>query len=190
MIAKLISANANDIASEISLPSFPVTIGRGLQVDIQVPDQWTSRQHCRIVRAETQLVVQDLGSTYGTFVNGQAIVEATLNHGDTLTVGISNFQVHLKDREPASVFELVSVSWKKLRSKIWNPPANPAASRDSANNDQAAAAAAGNLLEPVLQTHCEEFSAETSISPDAEDSALTETNTASHEGALNSCPCC
>ena len=190
MIAKLISANANDIASEIRLPSFPVTIGRGLQVDIQVPDQWTSRQHCRIVRAETQLVVQDLGSTYGTFVNGQAIVEATLNHGDTLTVGISNFQVHLKDREPASVFELVSVSWKKLRSKIWNSPANPAASRDSANNDQAAAAAAGNLLEPVLQTHCEEFSAETSISPDAEDSALTETNTASHEGALNSCPCC
>lgn len=128
MIAKLVCANASDGASEIPLPSLPVTIGRGSQVDVQIPDQWASREHCRIVQSQQQLVVQDLGSTSGTFVNGQPIVEAALHHGDTLTVGISRFQVHLESGMQSSVLNRIGVSWKKLSSKIRTPLANPAGS--------------------------------------------------------------
>ena len=126
MIAKLVCTNSSDRASEIPLPSLPVTIGRGAQVDVQILDQWASRQHCRIVESQQQLVVQDLGSTSGTFVNGQPIVEAALHHGDTLTVGLSTFQVHLERREQSSVFDRIGVSWKKLSSRMRTPHTNAA----------------------------------------------------------------
>src|SRR3954468_21412281 len=58
-------------------------------------DPEISRQHARISRnAQGQLVVEDLGSTNGTYVNGQRIAGPTpLNPGDTVQVGRSSLTV-------------------------------------------------------------------------------------------------
>src|SRR3954449_1830163 len=58
-------------------------------------DPEISRQHARLSRnPQGQLVVEDLGSTNGTYVNGQRIAGATtLNPGDTVQMGRSTLSV-------------------------------------------------------------------------------------------------
>ena len=66
----------------------PVTIGRQDQCDVQVKGTWVSRQHTRIAWSGTEYVVEDLGSTNGTFVNGERISgPRALKSGDLLQLG-------------------------------------------------------------------------------------------------------
>ena len=46
-----------------------------------------------------QLLVRDLGSRHGTYVNGQQVTEARLAPGDELCIGLTHF---LAEYEPAS----------------------------------------------------------------------------------------
>jgi hypothetical protein len=71
-----------------TIQDYPQTIGRGAGSDIVIPDKTLSRQHARIQATDRGCVVEDLGSTNGTFVNGQRITSPTLvRPGDTLQVG-------------------------------------------------------------------------------------------------------
>jgi hypothetical protein len=71
-------------------------IGRSAAAEGRLGDDpEISRQHARITRnPQGQLVVEDLGSTNGTYVNGQRIAgPTTLNPGDTLQMGQSSLSV-------------------------------------------------------------------------------------------------
>lgn len=71
-----------------ALEGSQVVIGRGRDAQIRVDDVGISRSHVRINRAlDGQFVVQDLGSTNGTFVAGNRVKEAFLKDGDHLQVG-------------------------------------------------------------------------------------------------------
>ena len=64
------------------------TVGRTARADFIVTAAMVSRLHCRLsASASGQLVVQDLGSTNGTRVNGEKIERATLKAGDRLKIG-------------------------------------------------------------------------------------------------------
>jgi len=76
---------------EITLDQFPIELGRGVNVGVRIDDRWLSRRHCEISAADGLLVVRDLGSRQGTFINGQAVVESTLRPGDELCIGLSHF---------------------------------------------------------------------------------------------------
>ena len=65
-------------------------------------DRWVSRRHWEVVDEEGVLVVRDLGSKYGTFVNGRPISQAALLPGDMLSVGLSNFVAGYEPPVPES----------------------------------------------------------------------------------------
>ena len=65
-----------------------MTIGREANNDIVVEDPQVSRHHVRLTQQGAGYVAEDLGSTNGTFLNGQRVFGVRpLNGGDTLGVG-------------------------------------------------------------------------------------------------------
>lgn len=73
------------------IPSFPFTLGRNESADLPIPSSRVSREHAVIVRDEGGYRVRDLGSTNGTYVNGQRIDDAPLEDGDLLVVADVEF---------------------------------------------------------------------------------------------------
>jgi len=75
-------------------PGAARTIGRGAQADFIFEAPLVSRLHCRITADSSgQLVMEDLGSTNGTTVNGTPTARAILRAGDVLGVGRVSFSV-------------------------------------------------------------------------------------------------
>jgi ABC-type multidrug transport system ATPase subunit len=65
-------------------------VGADASCDIVVEGQWVSRQHCRLEQTAEGFVLEDLGSTNGTFVNGKRIsAPTTVSRSDTITLGRS-----------------------------------------------------------------------------------------------------
>ncbi len=75
----------------------PLTvIGRSTECDLVVKASQVSKRHCRILLTSDQVVVEDLGSSNGTFVNGARIDRAHLQDGDELDIGGHVYEVRLK----------------------------------------------------------------------------------------------
>jgi DNA-binding winged helix-turn-helix (wHTH) protein len=67
-----------------------LTIGRGEDCDIVLPDRQVSRQHIKILRDEQGFAVEDLGSKNGTYVNGLPVQGvARLQDGDEIQIALS-----------------------------------------------------------------------------------------------------
>jgi FHA domain-containing protein len=64
-------------------------IGRGTEADIRLPDTGVSRKHVDVVLDGGVAVVEDLGSTNGTLVNGRRITRQPLSDGDVIRIGHS-----------------------------------------------------------------------------------------------------
>ncbi|HXU06001.1 MAG TPA: GGDEF domain-containing protein [Polyangia bacterium] len=64
-----------------------VVIGRGQKAQIRLFDDGISREHAQIVIEGNQIVLQDLGSTNGTFCNGLKVDRRELVDGDKILVG-------------------------------------------------------------------------------------------------------
>lgn len=83
------------------LPSKPAySIGRLPDNDLPLSNDTTvSSHHARvIVRAGTQLLLEDLGSSNGTFVNGQQISRQSIGPDDVVLIGSSELQLRLSQR--------------------------------------------------------------------------------------------
>ncbi|MBO3724134.1 DUF3662 domain-containing protein [Actinomyces bowdenii] len=77
-----------DINGQRYLLTGPVTvIGRGSEADIIVDDSGVSRRHLEIRLTQGNTIATDMGSTNGTFVEGQRVDAVTLVDGNTLTIG-------------------------------------------------------------------------------------------------------
>lgn len=81
----------------------PAVIGRSREAQVRVSDPWVSRRHCEIDRAEETLVVRDLGSKHGTFVNGERTGVAYLLPGDRLTIGATSLRIVYRCRKKSRV---------------------------------------------------------------------------------------
>ena len=84
------------------LPSEVTIVGRRQDCDLCIPLMVISRRHCAINMDDGQLSVRDLGSSNGTFVNGERVEEANLSPGDKLTIGPLTFVIQI-DGKPAEI---------------------------------------------------------------------------------------
>ncbi len=91
MKARLVSPASSPPEWEIELEEFPAVIGRSPEAAIQTLDVSVSQRHCELEEIDGRLMVRDLGSKNGTFVNGVQIEIAPLLPGDKLTVGQASF---------------------------------------------------------------------------------------------------
>ena len=93
VIAKALTIKSGSAAGRRIEVEGPQTIGRE-EADITIEDPEISRHHAEVRVSGDDLEVEDLGSTNGTFVNGNRISSATtLSPGDTVRVGQTEFQV-------------------------------------------------------------------------------------------------
>ena len=79
----------------VRINKYPVRLGRCESADIRLEDRWLSRNHCEIDVNESGLVIRDLGSKHGTYVNEAEINESTIESGDELRIGITRFVVEI-----------------------------------------------------------------------------------------------
>src|SRR5947209_3709910 len=66
-----------------------IIVGRSSELDMVLVEDMVSRKHAKISATADQIIIQDLGSTNGTFVNGEKIKKAPLKEGDRILIGTS-----------------------------------------------------------------------------------------------------
>ena len=91
-MAKLVILNQGMTGRSIELTVERTTVGRVEENTVQIADASISSRHAEILLRGTEIVIRDLNSTNGTFINNEKISEATLKPGQTLRFG----QVELK----------------------------------------------------------------------------------------------
>ena len=76
-----------------------ITFGRNDNNDVIINDQYVGRNHCQIVENDGKLLVVDLNSTNGTFVNGKRITgQQPLSMSDEIRIGQTtlNWQTYFR----------------------------------------------------------------------------------------------
>src|SRR5215467_8170876 len=81
-----------------------IVIGRSSDLDVVLAEDMVSRKHAKISTQGGKIVIEDLGSTNGTFVNGEKIKQARLKEGDRILIGTSILK--LVQREAGTATEL------------------------------------------------------------------------------------
>ncbi|HUH05297.1 MAG TPA: DUF4388 domain-containing protein [Kofleriaceae bacterium] len=66
-----------------------IIIGRSSDLDMVLVEDMVSRRHAKITTTEADVYIQDMGSTNGTFVNGEKVARSRLAEGDRILVGTS-----------------------------------------------------------------------------------------------------
>ena len=75
------------------VPEKQIIVGRSSDLDMVLVEDMVSRKHARIAMQSDQIWIEDLGSTNGTFVNGEKIKRARLKEGDRVLIGTSILKV-------------------------------------------------------------------------------------------------
>ena len=85
-----------------------VLIGRDPDVQLVLPDPGVSFRHAFLEDRGDEFVLVDLGSTNGTFVNGQRAAETPVAHGDKLRFGQTLVRFEVQDESDAAYAEIVA----------------------------------------------------------------------------------
>lgn len=74
--------------------SGPLVIGRSPGADIVIGDDFVSGRHAKVYQAGNEVVLEDLGSTNGTILNGEPVrTPQSLRPGDTIDIGTVRLEV-------------------------------------------------------------------------------------------------
>jgi pSer/pThr/pTyr-binding forkhead associated (FHA) protein len=101
-MAKLSLMFENKLVKEVPVGSRPVGIGRSPDNDLPVDNLAVSNYHARVYFEAGRLVVEDLDSLNGTFVNDLRVERATLHDGDSIWVGKHHIKVDASGDAPVA----------------------------------------------------------------------------------------
>ena len=97
--AWLIVGPGTAAARRVDILNQPLVIGSDKGCDVVVEDQHVSRRHAEICRTLKGIVLRDLGSSNGTFVERIAVKEAVLRSGAQLRIGMTEFSFETGDED-------------------------------------------------------------------------------------------
>src|SRR6516162_4162030 len=86
-MAKLVVISKSQAGLSHPLDKHWVTIGRGPNNAFQIAESSVSGEHCEVLLRRGELLVRDMRSTNGTFINGRMITEGVLRPGEVLQLG-------------------------------------------------------------------------------------------------------
>ena len=134
-------------------------VGRAPASDIPVIDPTISRRHAEVECGEAGVVVRDLGSSNGTFLNGMRIERAALRSGDVVTFGKVGFRLNKIPVAPAPGSS--SGRSSGTSSKSSSPPAGSTIVRQVSVHDPSAALASmrSPLSAPAIPSLPEDLAA-------------------------------
>ncbi len=95
-------------------------LGRAAGNDIVLPDDpYVSSQHASIEKVQGRFLLRDMGSSNGSFVNGQPVLKSVLQHNDTIKLGMStlHFRQHSHDQN-AMHLKSSHPAWQKQLSQL------------------------------------------------------------------------
>ena len=101
-MAKLILSMDGLVLKEIPLSKERTTIGRKPHNDIQIDNLAVSGEHAAIVTIKSDSFLEDLGSTNGTQVNGQAVKKHFLQNNDVIELGKYKLKYVQEATQPAA----------------------------------------------------------------------------------------
>jgi pSer/pThr/pTyr-binding forkhead associated (FHA) protein len=84
-----------------------IVIGRSSELDMVLVEDMVSRKHAKIMISAGNITIEDLGSTNGTFVNGEKVKQARLKEGDRILIGTSILKLIQQGAEQANVDDRV-----------------------------------------------------------------------------------
>lgn len=91
---ELVVRSGREVGRTVAVaPGQTITLGRLKGCDVVVDDEAASRRHCSIQAQETGVIVTDLQSANGTFVNDRRVATAELHRGDKLRIGSTVLEV-------------------------------------------------------------------------------------------------
>src|SRR5688572_27856717 len=97
MQVRLKILHGSNAGKEVKIPVPKCLIGRGDECHIKPQSDAVSRKHCVIITTENEVVVRDLHSRNGTFVNGERVgEESVLLTGDLVRVGPLEFELAIE----------------------------------------------------------------------------------------------
>jgi two-component system, cell cycle response regulator len=85
--ATLVVLSGSNVGEMYRLEKDQTVVGRGEKVDLRLVDEGISREHVRLSKDEGRVVLEDLGSTNGTYCNGQRVARHPLAEGDKILIG-------------------------------------------------------------------------------------------------------
>lgn len=129
MQVSLIMVTADGKSKEAQVKSLPASIGRDESCKFRVPVANVSRKHCELFEADDELLVRDMGSSNGTYVNGSKIKQTELAPGDVLTVGPVVFVVRIdgfpREVDAAEAFAVGAVAGAAVAAAGSAPETRP-----------------------------------------------------------------
>jgi len=97
MTAKLLVLEGSTSPKEVTLRRQRTVVGRRKGCKLRIRSELVSRIHCSLTLGDNRLVVKDLGSSNGTFINGLRVNQGVVEAGDTLRIGPITFLIQIID---------------------------------------------------------------------------------------------
>jgi phosphoserine phosphatase RsbU/P len=104
---RLVVVDPNGTRRDVALSVFPFRIGRQAGNELTLRDSRVSRQQAQITDVNGIMVLEDMGSSHGTFVNGEKIVRHELKVSDQIDFGVPDSYRVIFVGEGATIEELV-----------------------------------------------------------------------------------
>jgi sigma-B regulation protein RsbU (phosphoserine phosphatase) len=104
---RLVVIDPNGSRRDVAITIFPFRIGRQAGNELTLRDSRVSRQQAQITEVSGTMVLEDMGSSHGTFVNGEKILRHELKASDQIDFGVPDSYRVVYVGEGATIDELV-----------------------------------------------------------------------------------